>query len=119
MALMPDLAVAKTLRGSELLEAISASLLYEAARIRSIEIALRPAGWDEQRASAHNALCAAVAIIDGIIAAGAKAAAKKERPPGYVMAAVEAARESLIVEITTQAIVASAEIKESSDAAVA
>ena len=61
MALMPDLAVAKTLRGSDLLEAVSASLLYEAARIRSIECVLRPEGWDEQRADAHNALCAAAA----------------------------------------------------------
>jgi hypothetical protein len=116
MAMMPDLAGTKTLRGSELLEAISASLLYEAARIRSIEIAIRPAGWDEQRASAHNALCAAVAIIDWIAGVGAKAVAKKERPPNFVMTAADAARESLIVELTTQAIVASSEIKEGADA---
>jgi hypothetical protein len=118
MALMPDIAGAKTLRGAELLEAISASLLYEAARIRSIECVLRPEGWDEQRADAHNALCAAAAIVDWIVGVGAKAVAKNERPPNFVMTAADAARESLIVELTTQAIVASAEIKEGGDATV-
>lgn len=96
--MIPDLAALQTMPGSEVLAAIEDALLAEAHRVRGVEDAFRPGAWEESRAGAHHAFCAAAAVINRLRVAGEEAKAKGAKPAALILVVADVARSALIVE---------------------
>jgi hypothetical protein len=100
--MIPTLAELAEMPGSAVLEAIQDELLTEAQRVRGVEEFVRPGAWDEDRAGAHHALCAAAEVIGRLRALGEEAKARGKTPAYAVQLAADVGRSALILELQQQ-----------------
>jgi len=100
--MIPDAQALATMPGSELLAEVRDALLEEAARIRGLEEIARPSAWNEGRAQAHHAICAAAEIVWALRGMGEEAKAKGAKPSWIVLRLADIARTALIRERARQ-----------------
>jgi hypothetical protein len=97
-----DPATFKEMRNGQILAYVRDNLLRRADRIRTIEERLieigHASGWHAENRAAHDAMCAAAALVEAIIAVGKDQEQRGVKLSPVVGGAVEAARSSLIAE---------------------